>query len=136
MSSVVVVSGPQPVVDPRRARTQKALLAASHQYFQFAVRYPHFFRVLAFPWSTGTVGGDSDTADRLARRVDQQNERKAAVLQNGTLDGSLRPMDTRRTATLLWAAWNGVISLMWRTDALTEDAASVAELLERCERRP
>ena len=35
------------------------------------------------------------------------------------------------TATILWASWNGIISLAWRHDDLRLDAQQLAELLSR-----
>jgi hypothetical protein len=34
------------------------------------------------------------------------------------------------TAAILWASWNGIISLAWRPDALRRDAEELERLLE------
>jgi TetR/AcrR family transcriptional regulator len=55
------------------------------------------------------------------------------------MSGSGRPRITRATrraasrpavATVLWAIWNGIISLAWRPDALQREHAQLRELLE------
>lgn len=51
------------------------------------------------------------------------------AIERGIAEGTIRPVDARKTATVLWASWNGVISLAWRPDELREDANSLAELL-------
>lgn len=43
--------------------------------------------------------------------------------------GSIRPLDARKTATILWASWNGIISLAWRHDDLRQDPAALQELI-------
>ena len=53
------------------------------------------------------------------------------ALRDGIEAGDLREVDVARTATTLWAAWNGVISLLWRQDRLGETPDDVAALLDR-----
>lgn len=105
------------------------LRAAAEQYLRFALDHPRFFRMLAFPEPLGTYPAAAETARRLARRVDEQNDRMAAAIERGIADGTIRPVDARRTATVLWASWNGVISLGWRPDDLREDESGLAQLL-------
>ncbi|MFI7677936.1 TetR/AcrR family transcriptional regulator [Actinophytocola sp. NPDC049390] len=105
------------------------LRAAAEQYLRFAMEQPQFFRMLAFPAPLGNYAAAAETAARLARRVDEQNARMTAAIERGVADGTIRPVDARRAATVLWASWNGVISLAWRPDDLREDEQGLAELL-------
>jgi TetR/AcrR family transcriptional regulator len=42
--------------------------------------------------------------------------------------GLPRDMDPDAVATVLWAAWNGIISLGWRPDGLRRDEAELRRL--------
>jgi TetR/AcrR family transcriptional regulator len=106
------------------------LEAAAEQYLRFYLDHPEFFRMLAFPGPLGTYAAASETAARLARRVDEQNARMVDAIERGIADGSVRAVEPRRAATFLWASFNGVISLGWRPDDLREDERGLAELLE------
>lgn len=105
------------------------LEAAAEQYMRFYLDHPEFFRMLAFPDRLGSYPAAQQTAERLARRVDEQNARMVDAIERGIAEGSLRPVDARKAATFLWASFNGVISLAWRPDALREDERGLAELL-------
>ena len=105
------------------------LEAASEQYLRFYRDQPEFFRMLAFPARLGNYPAAAETAERLARRVDEQNARMVDAIERGIAEGSIRPIDARQAATILWASWNGIISLGWRPDELREDERSLADLL-------
>lgn len=105
------------------------LQAAGEQYLRFFLEQPEFFRMLAFPAPLGTYPAAAETAAQLARRVDEQNARMADAIERGIAEGVIRPLDARKAATVLWASWNGVISLAWRPDELREDEAGLADLL-------
>jgi AcrR family transcriptional regulator len=105
------------------------LRAAGEQYLRFYLDFPEHFRLLAFPGRPGSNPAARRSASRLAARVEEQNARMAAAIARGVADGSLRPVDPSRTATALWAGFNGVISLAWRPDELREDEAGIAALL-------
>ncbi len=105
------------------------LLAASEQYLRFALDHPQFFRMLAFPAKPGPYPAAADTAALLSRRVDEQNARMVDAIERGIAEGSIRPLDARKTATILWASWNGIISLAWRHDDLRQDPAALQELI-------
>jgi hypothetical protein len=51
------------------------------------------------------------------------------AIERGIAGDSIRPLDARKAATILWASWNGIISLGWRPDELREDERSLADLL-------
>jgi hypothetical protein len=53
------------------------------------------------------------------------------ALERGIRDGSIRQLDPQSTATILWASWNGIISLAWRHDDLQQSPEELAELIER-----
>jgi TetR/AcrR family transcriptional regulator len=105
------------------------ILAASEEYLQFYLDYPDYFRMLAFPSDPGQYPAGRALAERLARRVDEQNARLADALGRGIATGTIRSVDVDDAATLLWAAWNGIISLAWRPDALRCDEARLRELI-------
>lgn len=107
------------------------LLAASEQYLRFALEHPLFFRMLAFPQEAGAYPAGAETVERMARRVDAQNARMVDALERASAEGTLRRVDTQRTATLLWASWNGIISLAWRQDELRQDPEGLRDLLKR-----
>jgi TetR/AcrR family transcriptional regulator len=45
---------------------------------------------------------------RVARSVDEQNERLVTALRQGMAAGELRAVDPDEVATVLWSAWNGL----------------------------
>lgn len=105
------------------------LEAAAEQYLRFSLEHPEFFRMLAFPAEAGSYPAAAETTARLARRVDEQNARMVDALERGIAEGSIRAVDARRAATVLWASWNGIISLAWRPDPLRQDDRALQELL-------
>jgi AcrR family transcriptional regulator len=107
------------------------LLAAAEQYLRFALDHPNFFRMLAFPAKPGPYPGAEATAAQLSRRIDEQNARMVDAIARGITEGSIREVDPVMTATILWASWNGIISLAWRHDDLRLDAHQLAEILSR-----
>ena len=107
------------------------LLAASEQYLRFALDHPQFFRMLAFPAKPGPYPAAADTAALLSRRVDEQNARLVDAIERGIAEGVVRPIDPQKTATILWASWNGIISLAWRHDDLRQNPEALAELIEK-----
>ena len=113
---------------PDRAPIEQ-LEAAAEQYLRFYLDQPEYFRLLAFPGRLGNYPAASDTAQRLAGRVDEQNARMVDAIERGIQEGTIRLLDARRAATVLWASWNGVISLAWRPDTLREDEPELARLL-------
>jgi TetR/AcrR family transcriptional regulator len=113
---------------PERSPIEQ-LKAAAEQYLRFYLDQPQFFRLLAFPPPPGNYPAAAETAERLARRVDEQNARMVDAIERGIAEGTIRPIDARKAATVLWASWNGVISLAWRADGLRQDEKGLVELL-------
>jgi AcrR family transcriptional regulator len=107
------------------------LLAASEQYLRFALDHPLFFRMLAFPTKPGPYPAAAETAALLSRRIDEQNARMVDAIKRGIAEGSIRELDAQQTATILWASWNGIVSLLWRHDDLRHTPDAVRELIER-----
>lgn len=90
---------------------EERIQAAAYGYVRFAMERPHQFRLLADPPDV------PEALDRIADLTDEQNGKLAAAIRDGIADGSIRPdLDANRTATLLWAAVNGMLSLSWRVD--------------------
>ena len=106
------------------------LEAAAQEYLAFYLANPEYFRMLAFPSDPGRYQAGRELSERLAKAVDEQNSRMVTALRRGIDAGVIRDVDPEDVATVLWAAWNGVISLGWRPDALHRDDAELARLLQ------
>jgi TetR/AcrR family transcriptional regulator len=105
------------------------LYAAADEYLAFYLTYPEYFRMLTFPTAPGQYAAGQDLSDRLARSVEQQNQRMVEALRAGMAAGTVREIDPEAAATVLWASWNGVISLGWRPDSLRRDESELRGLL-------
>ncbi|PXY27475.1 TetR/AcrR family transcriptional regulator [Prauserella muralis] len=105
------------------------LYAAAEEYLGFYLAYPEYFRMLAFPSAPGQYAAGQELAERLARSVDEQNRRLVDALRRGIAAGALREVDPEQVATILWASWNGVISLGWRPDSLRRTESELRDLL-------
>jgi TetR/AcrR family transcriptional regulator len=104
--------------------------AAAEQYLAFYLAHPDYFRMLAFPAPPGRYAAGTELSERLARAVDEQNQRLVDAVRRGVAAGELRAVDAEQVATVLWAAWNGIISLAWRSDPLRHDEARLRALLQ------
>ncbi|MEU0313563.1 TetR family transcriptional regulator [Nocardioides sp. NPDC006273] len=105
------------------------LYAAADAYLDFYAANPEYFRTLAFPNGSTTYAAGRELAERLAASVQEQNARMVSELRRGVADGTFRAVDPDDVATILWAAWNGIISLGWRNDALGCDLEELRRLL-------
>ena len=105
------------------------LYAAADAYLAFYLDNPEYFRMLAFPVDPGSYPAGRDLAERLAKSVDEQNGRMVEAIRLGIEAGAIRDVDPEATATVLWAAWNGIISLGWRPDGLQRTNDELRELL-------
>lgn len=105
------------------------LYAAADAYLDFYLAHPDYFRMLAFPSAPGHYPAGHDLAERLARSVHEQNQRLVDALRRAVDAGELSCVDPDDVATVLWAAWNGIISLHWRPDDLRRDEAQLRRLL-------
>lgn len=98
-------------------------LAAAAAYVRFALDRPHQFRLLASPPDV------PEALSRIADLAEEQNGKLAAVLRDGMAAGEVREdLDPEATATLLWAAMDGVISLSWRVDRHRADPQEMVGL--------
>jgi TetR/AcrR family transcriptional regulator len=105
------------------------LYAAAEEYLRFYLEAPEYFRMLAFPADPGHYDAGRELSDRLARSVDQQNARMVEALRLGIEAGVVREVDPAAVATVLWASWNGIISLAWRPDSLRRSEQELRDLL-------
>ncbi|AEW98807.1 transcriptional regulator, TetR family (plasmid) [Streptantibioticus cattleyicolor NRRL 8057 = DSM 46488] len=103
--------------------------AAADAYLRFYLDHPDFFRLLAFPQSPGRYPAGRELSSRLVRTVTEQNERLVAALRAAVDRGEVRPVDAEEVATVLWATWNGIISLAWRPDRLRHSEDDLRRLL-------
>jgi AcrR family transcriptional regulator len=106
------------------------LYAAAEEYLQFYLQEPEYFRMLAFPGEPGQYQAGRELAERLATAVQDQNDRMVMALRSGINAGTIRAVDPHAVATVLWSAWNGVISLGWRPDSLRRNESELRELLK------
>jgi TetR/AcrR family transcriptional regulator len=105
------------------------LYAAAEAYLAFYVSNPEYFRMLAFPADPGSYQAGRKLAERLAESVNEQNARMVEAIRLGIEAGVVRKVDPEDTATVLWAAWNGIISLGWRPDGLHRNDDELRRLL-------
>lgn len=105
------------------------LYAAADEYLAFYLANPEYFRMLAFPTDPGSYTAGRELAERLAKSVDEQNGRMVEALRAGIEAGVIRDVEAESMATVLWAAWNGVISLGWRPDSLRRSDDELRRLL-------
>ncbi|HEY0576792.1 MAG TPA: TetR/AcrR family transcriptional regulator [Pseudonocardia sp.] len=105
------------------------LYAAAEEYLRFYLEHPDYFRMLAFPGEPGQYAAGHELSERLVRAVHEQNSRMVEALRRGVAAGQLRDIDPEEVATILWAAWNGLISLGWRPDSLRRAAPELRQLL-------
>jgi TetR/AcrR family transcriptional regulator len=105
------------------------LYAAAEEYLRFYLEAPEYFRMLAFPADPGRYQAGRELSERLARSVDEQNARMVEALRLGIEAGVVRDLDPAAVATVLWASWNGIISLAWRPDGLRRSEDELRDLL-------
>lgn len=105
------------------------LYAAAEEYLAFYLANPEYFRMLAFPADPGSYPAGRDLAERLAESVNEQNARMVEAIRLGVEAGVIREVDPEDLATVLWAAWNGIISLGWRPDTLQRADDELRRLL-------
>ena len=105
------------------------LYAAAEEYLAFYLKNPEYFRMLAFPVDPGSYPAGRELGERLAKSVDEQNGRMVEAIRLGIQAGGIRDVDPEDTSTVLWAAWNGIISLGWRPDGLQRKPKELRRLL-------
>lgn len=103
--------------------------AAADAYTEFALAHPREFRLLVEPPDHPAVVGAIESL------VSEQNGKLATAIADGVADGSLSPgLDPTATATVLWAAINGVLLLAAKEPARSADEVRglVAEFKRLC----
>ncbi|PPE75085.1 TetR family transcriptional regulator [Solimonas fluminis] len=105
------------------------LQSAAAEYLQFYLDYPDYFRLLAFPPEPGRNPAGQELNEQIARRVDEQNARMVKALQQAIDAGLVRKANARELATILWSAWNGMISLGWRADGLRKNEKQLRKMV-------
>jgi TetR/AcrR family transcriptional regulator len=93
------------------------ILETADAYLKIALGDPDTFRAITAPHQPAGATG-RELTDAVARRIADQNTQVAHAIAQGITDGSIRSVDPEQTATLLWAAWTGILSLASRPDAL------------------
>jgi TetR/AcrR family transcriptional regulator len=107
------------------------LRAAARWYVTFHEDHQASFRLLAFPYGPRAHEGPAALiAERIADKIQAQNDRLADTLRGGIAAGLIRPVDPEQAAVFLWAAWNGLVSLRWRPDHLRRDRRQLDELVD------
>lgn len=108
----------------RPGTPEERIRAAAEAYLLFAIERPHQFRLLADPPDV------PEALTRISELTAEQNGKLAAALRDGVAGGTIRSdLDVDATATLLWAAMNGVISLSWRPGPDRSDPVDLVALL-------
>lgn len=100
------------------------LLGLADGYLRFAREHPGHFRVFRFPPPDAPADGPvAGAAERVAERVRSEIDRMTGALAEAIDAGVLRPVDPRRAAVFLWAAWDGLIAahVLPGNMGLTED---------------
>jgi AcrR family transcriptional regulator len=108
---------------------EERLLLTATAYTRFALESPHEFRLLVEP-------PDHPAAlTRIAELVEDQNNKLAATIREGIAEGALaNHAEPEVLATALWAMWNGILSLGWRSDPLHADREHLQRLLDAATR--
>jgi TetR/AcrR family transcriptional regulator len=113
----------------QRRTPVEQLKSAAAEYLQFYLDHPDYFRLIAFPPEASHPAA-RELNERIVHRVTEQNARMVRALRDGIDRGQIRAVDPEEVATLLWSAWNGMISLGWRTDALRRNRTQLKRMLE------
>ncbi|NMO04675.1 TetR/AcrR family transcriptional regulator [Gordonia sp. TBRC 11910] len=107
----------------RPGTVEQRVLAAAMAYAQFATERPNQFRLLSAPPDL------PEALNRIADLTAEQNGKLADVLRDGIADGTIRAdVDPDVTATLLWAAVDGILNLTWRVDRHRTDGSELLGL--------
>lgn len=114
----------------QRRTPVEQLKAAAAEYLQFYFDHPDYFRLLAFPPEPRHNPAARELNGQIVHRVAEQNARMVRALRDGIDNGQICDVDPEEVATLLWSAWNGMISLGWRTDGLRRSREQLKRMLD------
>lgn len=98
------------------------LAHAGIAYLDLLLRHPalaKYFLILRRPGTQ--VGRDLDISANLVQMVDDFEQRIQEVVD----DGAWKPIDARLMSRFLFSAWNGLVTMMLRTDDLAMTADEV-----------
>ena len=84
------------------------LLDTAGRLARFGRERPGHMRMLALPQPPLP---DADLLERLRRSMADHERRTAALIEAAVRRGDVRPLDSRRAAAFLWAAWKGALTL-------------------------
>jgi TetR/AcrR family transcriptional regulator len=73
--------------------------------------HPGYFRVFRFPPPDApNDGAVAAAAGKVVERVGSEVDRMAGAVREAIEEGFARPVNPRRAAVFLWAAWDGLIA--------------------------
>ncbi len=99
-------------------------MACGDAYLRFHLEHPGAFRLIA------SEGNDAVTA-KIVAVLDAFRDRIAAAVLAGEAGDHVDPVLTSR---VLFGAWNGMIGMGLRQDALRPDDAAISALIEQARR--
>jgi AcrR family transcriptional regulator len=116
--------------DPDKTPIEE-LAGIGQAYLDFGLSHPGYFQLVAQPKVFGPLSDAQ--AERVAARVSKLIDRVAAVIERGQSpdlpDGErfAEGLDARNTAEVLHGAWNGLLGLSVRGDALERNGDELTE---------
>jgi AcrR family transcriptional regulator len=122
----------QYMTEAHSLETPEARIAAvADAYLRFYRDHPGAFRLFVFGNHPGdpSPGEVPEATSRVARRAEDEMTRLAAAIEEWVESGTIRPVDPKRAAVFLWAAWNGLIAMHMRRDSLAVADAEFEALL-------
>jgi TetR/AcrR family transcriptional regulator len=111
------------------ASAREQIVAAANEYLCLALEHPDALRSIVLPRDPGDRASCQELTDALAERVAGQCRLLARTIARGAHDGSIVATDPQRAARILWATWNGIAGLAWRSDALRTEPDDLRRLL-------
>ena len=109
----------------RSGSAYERMLAVSEGYARFAAEKPYAFRLMANPPQ------EPQALERITQLVQKHNSQLMQVIKDGIKAGEIRTdIDPFQTATAIWAAANGLLSLNWRADGNAMTQGQFADILQ------
>jgi AcrR family transcriptional regulator len=108
------------------------VIACGDVYLRFHLEHPGLFQFLAFDGvETRLAQADDDLQSRIGRRVGEIlgtfEDHIAAAIASGEADAVYEP---KLIARFLWGAWNGVVAMSLRNDAMALTDAEVSACIQ------
>lgn len=116
--------------DPEVPDLEK-IVALGEAYLQFFQAHPAYFRMLMIPHEdVPEAAADTVIGRQVVERGARQRQRLADAIAACVEQKVLRDdVDPDKAAYFLWAAWNGVITLTLRRDALMLDPDDLTDVI-------